>query len=278
MKMNKISIVFLVMILALANVSAVQYYQYNYMSRTNNQSTILHGEVTYSNSEHPVNPKMNVNIEDLGSPYLWFISIFDFSGRFIYNPSDPLSSILPEDSIASGKPLEFYFLFSTYIDDWNNKAPNNKVNYCNFTVYYDSAQAGTSTSVYSIVSASTIQNARYFVKLNKGDSVNAEMICFFEGNRTLTIPATFEIVTPTWDCKECQYYEWYKDYIQLSKAQTLSSYNVLTWDFVNKLIQLNYEVVLILFWILMIEIFLFVIGMIIYGVFWLILYLNRLAR
>jgi hypothetical protein len=278
MKMNKVIIMFLVGILAIANVSAVQYYQYNYMSRINSQVTRLHGEVTYSNSEHPVNPKINTNIMNLLSPFNIILSQFSFLGFFTINPADPLSSILPEDSIASGKPLEFYFLFSTYIDDWNNKAPANKVNYCNFTVYYDSAQAGTSTPIYSIVSASTIQNARYFVKLNKGDSVNAEMDCFFEGNRTLTIPATFEIVTPTWDCKECQYYEWYQEYLKLVKAQTLGSYVVQTWSYINKLIQLNYEVVLILFWILMIEIFLFVIGLIIYGVFWLILYLNRLAR
>jgi hypothetical protein len=254
----------------LMQASAVQYYAYDYKVPTDNVTTRLFSSVTYTTYEQPTTPEYRT--QDVLDFFITPGNIIP--SYFLYG----VTSELFDQSIDSGKPLEFYIQYSAFVDDWNRKSPSNRINYCNFTVFYIKSGETTQTAVYNDILTTTTVNAQYFVRLSKGDSAAVYMDCLFAQNRTLDMPADYTIVFPTWECKACQYYNWNKDFVRLEKAKTLGTYNVELWKYIKGLFQINFQLILIAFWIIVILVAILSIGLVFTGAYWLYLYIEKHTR
>ena len=94
----------------------------------------------------------------------------------------------------------------------------------------------------------------------------------------LDMPFQQQIVMPTWECKACQYYEWSLVEINIEKAKIIGENVVDTSKYIKKLFMLNFEILLALFWVLIILLLFAVIGMVFSGIYWIYIYLRSLVR
>lgn len=182
--------------------------------------------------------------------------------------------------IKDNKPLELYVLYRVYIDTWNQKNIFNRVSYCNFTVYQSSSLYNFSSIIFNTMITNDLSDSKYFVKLEKGDSFSADMICKFESAQpiTLEVPADFSIVSPSWECKACQYYEWVLTERKITKAENLGDKTVQVFDFIKKLFVLNYEILIALFWVLLIFLLLMGFGLIFMSIYFLFKYIWYMTK
>lgn len=173
-----------------------------------------------------------------------------------------------QENIKSGNPLEMYVLYNTYIDTWNTANPNNKVSYCELLIKQGSHLSNDSVILYDVNYSDDNKNTQFFVNLQRGDSMTADFNCHFSGTRTLEVPVDFTLVTPTWECKSCQEYEWSKTALTIRKAESINSFIDVDVEFIKKFISLNFEFWIIIFWFMLIALFLSSIGLIFSILFW----------
>lgn len=186
------------------------------------------------------------------------------------------------DYISGDNPLQVYLWYSIYVKTWNEQNPTYSIEYCNLTVKTYTSVSNTPSIYTEVYTENTddISNGQYFVQLNEGDVIIADIFCKFDDDmpENLEIPETMQIVTPTWNCRACQYYEWLQRDKSIQKAK-LTGNNINTIvSYITDYLQLNYEIVLTLFWIFNILILFSVITLIFVGGFWLYTYLSRLAK
>jgi len=190
---------------------------------------------------------------------------------------------ITEDYVTGNNPYEVYLWYNFYPNKWNTNNPNYKVDYCNFQIKFWGKMENTTTLVFNQNYTPTdpdVFNAKYFMKLNDGDGMIADQICYFE-NKTYTgldFPAEMQLVTPTWECKACQYYEWSLQERDIVKAKTIGDNIVDTSGYIKKLILLNFEIWLALFWVFMILMIFISIGLIFMVAYWFYLYIKGLVK
>jgi hypothetical protein len=121
---------------------------------------------------------------------------------------------------------------------------------------------------------------KYFVRLKQGDSMRSELNCVYENNRPekFEIPASMTIVTPTWECKSCQYYEWSVIERDILKAESIGANTVEVVDYIKRLISLNFEIVIAMFWIALIFVTGLSTSLIFVAIYWLFLFLRRYIK
>ena len=115
------------------------------------------------------------------------------------------------------------------------------------------------------------------------DCASADIICKYSiyaniTHPSLTIPAEIQLISPTEECKACQYYEWSVRYRSVEKAQDLNAKRVSIVEYTKQLFLLNYEMWLAIFWVFLILMIFVGIGMIFIIVWWLYLYLKAVAK
>jgi len=233
MAMNKKMVVYGLLVLtflviSISNVSAVYYFQEKRFA-SDNVSTYIWSAVTYDTFTSP--------------------------------------DLLIFDHIASGNPLTSYVWYNTYVDTWNAQNPNYIVNHCDLTIQYSGVNEPLIT-IFNQTFTGTISNGKYFVKLKKGDVYYVNMSCTFNSSRLLEIPASFTIVSPTWECRECQFYNWNQNQIQLTKATTINNNVNTIFNYIGNLVGQLYSLFVVFMWILLIGIVLFSVGLLFVGVIW----------
>lgn len=187
---------------------------------------------------------------------------------------DPLS----EDFIKGGNPLSVYILYNALIDTWNNENLNYKVNYCTFTVKKFPHLSNNSVTLTDTNLTGDTVNSKFFVSLEKTDFLTADMRCVFAGNRTIETPADMTLVSPTFECKACQEFEAVQTEIASVKARSINSFNVDNINTIKNIVGLNFEFLIIMFWILVIVLLLGGIGMIFLGAYWLYMLVARMLK
>lgn len=120
---------------------------------------------------------------------------------------------IAKDYVSGNNPYEVYLWYNFYVKKWNIDNPNYRITYCEWNVLFWGAIENTTTYVVRqnfTQDDPDLFNAKYFMRLNHNDGLIADQICHFQNNiyTDLYIPAEMQIITPTWECKECQYYEW----------------------------------------------------------------------
>jgi len=180
--------------------------------------------------------------------------------------------------------LEAYILYS--IETYNNTAldPTKPIDNCNFLIkYLNRTSSPIILNQTFTPSDYNVLGAKYFFKMKVGDCVSADITCKYESYANLThpyldIPATMQLVTPTKECKACQMAEWSNAYRKIEIAQHLNSNRVSIVDYIYKLIMLNFEFLLALWWIFLILMIFVAIGLIFILAYWLYLYLRKVGK
>ena len=190
---------------------------------------------------------------------------------------------LTKENIKGGNPLQTYVLYNIYPSYWNLANPDYAVQTCNMTIRFFQYMDNSSRIIYNKEYTGATDddpNAKYFVKLNKGDGYSVDVTCQFSGIRpdSLDIPADFSIVTPTWECKACQFYEWSLLEQDIAKAKVIGENTKDVVGFIKQLILLNFEIVLALFWLILIAVSFMGTSLIFVGIYWMFLYLRKVTK
>ena len=184
-----------------------------------------------------------------------------------------------DDYIKGKSPLEIYILYDIYIKSWNELNTDYTVDWCNFTVRTYPAGSNATSLDYNELFTGDYRNAKYFVRLDDGDNFFVDLDCHFNGtSASLRVPSSFQIVTPSWECKQCQYYEWSLVERDIAKTKSIGANIVEVSDYMKKLLLLHYEIWLALFWVIIIVIAVNSTGLIFAGMLWLFLFLRGFAK
>jgi len=230
----------IILLTSIANVSAVQYFQDRYF--VGNDTTRVHASLFW----------------DIG--------------------------YLTPDHVTGGNKLQTYIYYNIYPADWNSQnALNYSVQYCNIQINFFKEMDNSSTLIYNATYTSAtddIYNAKYFVELEQNDGYTADIDCKFAHQRPsrLELPADFSMVTPSWECKACQMYKWNLLEQQTAVTKNVGDNTLEVFDFIKKLVYLNFEILIAIFWLIMIGFVFLAFSLIFTGIYWLFLYLKRVAR
>lgn len=182
--------------------------------------------------------------------------------------------------IKDGNDYQFYILYHSSLGSWNAVNTNNQISYCRLVVIFFPELSQSAIAIFNTTFTSDVENSKFFVSMKENEGITVDADCIFKNSsqRVLDSPVDFSIVSPTWECKECQKLEWSRIEVVLNKAATISDYTSTDLSYIQRLFVLVYELILILFWFLLIYILLGVIALFLLSVFWLYLYLQRLAK
>lgn len=191
---------------------------------------------------------------------------------------------IAKDYVSGNNPYEVYLWYNFYVNKWNTDNPNHKITYCEWLIRYSSSIENSTTII--LVNQNFTQddadlfNAKYFVRMYHNDYLYADQICHFQNNTyiDLYIPAEMQIVTPSWECKECQYYEWNVVEKDIIKAKDIGGKVVVASDYIKKLFLLNFEIWLAMFWFSLIIMVFIGVGLIFIIIYFLYLYLRRVIK
>lgn len=190
---------------------------------------------------------------------------------------------LTNDYVLGKSPFECYIQYSFNVQSSNLLNINNQVNYCNLKIWVWKHLEPNQTLVFEknfTESMPDTTNAQYFFQLYDGDQAISQQECYFV-NRTsypFDFPADMQMIQPTSQCKSCQFYLWSKQEADISKAQIIGNNFVLISNYVQRLVILNFEIIIVLFWVLIILSLFIAVGLIFMGGYWIFLYLWQVIK
>ena len=183
--------------------------------------------------------------------------------------------------IPDSSPYEFAFNYNSYIFDWNNNYLDKKVDYCTIDIYRNNLLNSTNIDVFTEnYTSETDVNDQYFFRAFDGDTIYAYFLCHFNDSnyRTFNYPASVYVYTPTPYCQNCQYARSVSNKQSSQVVFNLNANIRVIQNYIYELILINYEIVLYLFWLFMIAILFFVVGMIFWSGYWLYFYLASVIK
>ncbi len=183
-----------------------------------------------------------------------------------------------DNFIKGDSPLEFYVQFDITVDTWNGANPDFRVDFCNFTTRTFSGIQNATIDFTQLFTDDNI-NDKHFVRLKSGELWVADIDCRFGGlNTSLQIPATMQIVTPTFECQACQFYKWTRIEADILKAESIGNNVVEVTEIMKKFVRLNFEIILTIFWIVLILVAVHSTGLLFLGLVWMLGYLKSFTK
>lgn len=188
-----------------------------------------------------------------------------------------------DDYIKSNSAFEGYVWYDVYVQKWNNDNPAYQFEYCNLTIEQSTATTNYS-KIYNITyteNDNDIFNGQYFVQLPDKSCATAYARCKYEptaNHSGLDMPVNLNFVTPSWECKACQFYSWSLIEKDIIKAKKIGDNVVQVSSYIKKLFLLNFEIWLALFWLFLIIMIFVAVGIIFLLVYWLFLYLKNIIK
>ncbi len=183
-----------------------------------------------------------------------------------------------DNFIKGDAPLEFYVQFDITIDSWNAVNPAFSVDFCNFTTRVFSGIQNATLEFNQVFTDDNI-NDKHFVRLEAGELWVADIDCHFNGqNTSIRVPANMQIVTPTFECKACQFFEWSQIEGDILKAESIGDNVVEVSNIIKKFVRLNFEILLTLFWIILIITAVHSTGLLFLGLIWMLGYLKSFTK
>jgi hypothetical protein len=210
--------------------------------------------------------------------------IIENRATLTYSKSDEFG--FANDYVLASNPLEVYLQYNIYVKTFNNNNPNHLIDYCNLTIRTWKRIESNATIVFNQTYTSNdldINKAQYFYQLSDGDQAIAVESCKYNNPVDsaifdLQLPAEMQMVMPTTECKSCQYYLWTTQNADIIKAESIGNNIVRISSYVQRLIILNFEIILALFWVMLILMIFVGIGLIFVVGYWIFLYLWRIAK
>lgn len=187
------------------------------------------------------------------------------------------------DNVQGDNFYESYFLYSVYVKKWNQDNPNYMIDYCNMSVYQSSRITNYTSIFYSYFTQadSDLSNLKYFLRMKDGDCVIAEQQCkynLYANVSNLDIPIDMQLVTSTWECKACQRYENSILSRSIDKTNAINTNTISVSTFIKNLILLNFEILLMIFWVFMILLLFVSVGLIFLIFWWMYFYIKEISK
>lgn len=187
------------------------------------------------------------------------------------------------DEINSDELLEVEIDYSIYVQKWNTQNYDYAIENCTLTINYFENKGNGSYVFYERTinkTDSDVLDDKYFVRLNQKDGISVFMDCYFQDadKRSLITPTELSIKLPTYECKTCQYYEWSVQQRSIREAEIVGGNSVLIWSYIQEFLTFNFEIILALFWFMVIIITLMASGFIFLGIYFLFIFLRKIAR
>jgi hypothetical protein len=187
--------------------------------------------------------------------------------------------------ISGNDYFETYILYNIYPKTFNLANPSFAVDNCNIAIKQITNLNGTSVLLNETYDENSfdVSNGKYFLRMKPQDCATADIICEYVSYANLTHPfliqpAEMQLVTPTKECKACQYYEWTQTYRSVEKAQYLNAKRTGIMGYIKSLFFLNFEMWLAFFWIFLILMIFVAVGMIFVILWWLYYYIKAVAK
>lgn len=196
-----------------------------------------------------------------------------------------MDAVLPNinDYVSGNNFYETYITYDIYVNKWNNDNPNYFIDYCNMSIKQSTKLTNYTELEYIYLNQNDLDlfNIKYFLKMKDGDCVIAEQQCKYN-EFSLTsyydMPAEMKLVTPTYECKACQSYEASLIEREIDKTNTINNNKSRIMNFIKKFIELNFELLLTLFWLFSILMLFIAVGFIFFIFYWLYIYIERLGK
>jgi hypothetical protein len=183
-------------------------------------------------------------------------------------------------------PNQIYLTYGLEpIVDWNANNPANQIDWCEINIgethFYGQPLQNYTITQYSTIF--TIENIsvtpdsfRHFIDFNEQDRANVTFDCHFTGNPIIQTPISLSASTPTWECKACQNYNYYKSNLDDAIGEGIQIKTTQIETDIKDFVKLIINISITLFWIIKIMFVIGVIGMIFIGIWWIYLFLRHL--
>lgn len=215
-----------------------------------------------------------------------FATSMEFEQQPLYRINHLLQYLDTEnDYIPEGKPLEVQIVYSCEdIDEWNSKYANYTITGVNLTIIelHRVNQYGqrfnvspTRTTINLDEMETPFDNAKSFVKLYHRDTITVELNTNFQSLSISGSPCDFYLLLPTWDCNACSEYEYILVEEDIALSQNIIGDRGTVYDRIKRLIQINYEVLLIIYWVILISVLIFLVALMIYSIVFVYRFLKR---
>lgn len=188
-----------------------------------------------------------------------------------------------DDFVGGNDAYELYLWYNVYPKQWNSANPNFSVYNCTMIVEQLIQPNNQTAMIFNKTYLPTDEdtfNAQFYITMHDGEYFTAEQECnFVDRNYTqLKLPMEMQIVTPTTECKACQLYEWSLREKDILSAITLDTNRVTISGYIGRLVLLNLDIILALFWIFLILMIFVGISLIFIGAYYLYLYLKGVVN
>jgi hypothetical protein len=188
-----------------------------------------------------------------------------------------------DDFVKGNDAYELYLWYNVYPKQWNSANPNYSIYNCSMEIEQLIQPSTSPTMIFNKTYLPTDEdnfNNQYFISMHDGEVFQVTQECNFVNSsyNQLKLPMEMQIVTPTTECKACQLYEWSLREKDILSAVTLDTNRVTISNYIGRLVFLNLEIILALFWIFLILIIFVAIGLIFIGAYYLYLYLKGVVN
>jgi len=186
-------------------------------------------------------------------------------------------------------PLQLYISYGLDpIGDWNNQHPENQIDWCAFQVrevhnYYNKKGIAINQTTTWYNTTFTAENDtvtkdsfRHFIEFNEQDRAYISFDCHFIGTQIIQTPITLSISSPTWECKACQNYNYYKAHLDEVIGEGIDADTTQLEANIKDFVKLNVNLWLIGFWIIKIIFVVGVIGLIFIIMWWVYIFIRHL--
>jgi hypothetical protein len=202
---------------------------------------------------------------------------------FCYDKEMQVNVPNANDYVSGNNFFEAYILYNMYVKSWNEVNLGYMIDWCNFVIQQSSTMANNTILLNETYTQldDDLKSAKYFVRMKDGDCIFSKQLCkynIYANQSELDIPIEQQLVTPTWECKACQYYEWSLLSRNIDKTNLINTNTISVSTFIKNLFLLNFEILLMIFWTFLILSLFIAIGLIFIIFYWLFIFLKRLAR
>jgi hypothetical protein len=272
------------------NVSAMYYHQSIYPDLIDNHTIRYYAYIVHPRTDTILTDRLDTNTAQ--NPFIPMF-IFDLNAQLNYFQQQ--YSISTEDINAwnygdsSDKyPYQFYIKYDLYPYSANSYVNYTMIQYCQINITkskFASVLEGISTTpiqqlLFKRIIEADLYNQEYYIELERGDTAYIKIDCYYTNSedRSLVVPVNLYVITPTYSCSKCNAYEWSKLQPILAKADFLLEANTNNVEYIKKIIFINYEFIVIIYWFILILLVVFSVGLIFLIGYWLYLWLAKMIK
>lgn len=187
-------------------------------------------------------------------------------------------------NINGGEGVAFYIQYqcpssqNTNVSDWNIQNPDKQIKSINMTFIYSPAKVnpnGIKTYLeqmrYEYILSDQqfpILDKKQFFTIYDGETVVAILDTnYYNGNLTQDSICSFDVYIGTEGCDKCREYDYYTQQQDIHEANIIKTYNDSIKSRIKGFFTIQYELVLILYYAILIAAFIFVVGIALYTLF-----------